>query len=221
MIQAKKIITILMADDHEIFRDGFAVMFRKSADIKLLADARNGQQLVTLAEQHRPDVILTDIKMPLMDGIEATRLLTEKLPATAIIALSMLDDEDSVLEMVRAGAKGYLQKNAHKKEIIEAIRLVSDGHPYYCNSTTMKMARRLATTGFGINDQTNKVEFTLREKEILCYICEEKTSEEIAALLHLSPRTIEGYRQDIIAKAGTRNLAGLAVFAIRHGIFKP
>ena len=221
MKPTNKIITIMMADDHEIYRDGFAVMFRKSTDIKLVADARNGQQLVMLAEQHRPDVILTDIKMPVMDGIEATRILTEKLPGTAIIALSMLDDEDSILEMIKAGASGYLQKNAHKQVIIEAIHLVSEGNPYYCNSTTLKMARRLAGTAFGKDAESNKTELTAREKEILCFICEEKTSEEIAALMHLSPRTIEGYRQAIIAKAGTRNLAGLAVFAIRHGIFKP
>lgn len=156
-----------------------------------------------------------------MDGIEATRILTVKLPQTAIIALSMMEDEASVMDMLHAGAKGYLQKNAHKKEIIEAIHVVSENNHYYCNNTSTKLARMIAGSRFGLDSQPQKVDFTEREKEIIRFICQELTTEQIASELHLSPRTIDGYREKIIQKTQTRNLAGLAVFAIRQGIFKP
>ncbi len=216
-----RIINIIMADDHEIFRDGFAVMFRKPSGIKLLGDARNGQQLVMLAEKLKPDVILTDIKMPGMDGIEATRILTEKLPQAAIIALSMFDDEPLVLDMLKAGAKGYLLKNAHKKEIIQAIHTVNDNKEYYCSQISARLARLIAASGIAGDGDAIRYAFSEKEMEIMRLICREFTNDEIAKELHLSVRTIEGYREKIMEKTAARNVAGLVVYSIRNGIFKP
>lgn len=210
-----------MADDHEIFRDGFAVMFRRSFDIKLLGDARNGQQLITLAEKINPDVILTDIKMPGMDGVQATRIITNKLPHIKVIALSMFDDDNLIIDMLEAGAIGYLLKNAHKKEIIEAIHTVNNNEPYYCNHTSSKLARLIASSRFNPNKPVEKITFSDREREIISLICKEFSNKEISETLHLSSRTIEGYREKIMEKMLAKNTAGIVVFAIRHGLFKP
>lgn len=215
-----KQINIIMADDHEIFRDGFAVMFRKPADIKLIAEAKSGTQLIALVEKHNPDVVLTDIKMPDMDGIQATRLLAENFPHIGIIALSMFDDEEQIIDMLEAGARGYLIKNAHKREIIEAIRTVNNNEPYYCNHTTAKLAAMIASSRFNPNRKIEKVSFSDKEREIMQLICREFSTKEISELMHLSSRTIEGYREKILEKTHARNTAGIVVYAIRHGFYK-
>ncbi|MBK7290109.1 MAG: response regulator transcription factor [Chitinophagaceae bacterium] len=214
-------INIIMADDHEIFRDGFAVMFRRSTDIKLIAEARNGRQLVTLVEKHNPDIVLTDIKMPDMDGVEATRIITNKFPQVGIIALSMFDDDNLIIDMLDAGAKGYLLKNAHKKEIIEAIRTVNRNDPYYCNHTSAKLAALIATSRFNPNKPVDKIAFNEKELEVMRFICKQFSTKEISEAMHLSGRTIEGYREKILEKTLARNTAGIVVYAIQHGIFKP
>ena len=117
-------ITLLIADDHEIFRDGLALMLSKQEDIRLIAQAENGKELIELTEKHQPDEVHTDIKMPRMDGIEATRILAQKFPDLKIIALSMFDEENLIDAMIESGAKGYLVKNADKNEIGEAITSV-------------------------------------------------------------------------------------------------
>ena len=214
-------INIIMADDHEIFRDGFAVMFRRSTDIKLIAEARNGRQLVTLVEKHNPDIVLTDIKMPDMDGVEATRIITNKFPQVGIIALSIFDDDNLIIDMLDAGAKGYLLKNAHKKEIIEAIRTVNRNDPYYCNHTSAKLAALIATSRFNPNKPVDKIAFNEKELEVMRFICKQFSTKEISEAMHLSGRTIEGYREKILEKTLARNTAGIVVYAIQHGIFKP
>jgi len=220
-MKTNTVINIIMADDHEIFRDGFAVMFRKSADIKLIAEARNGRQLVTLVEKHNPDIVLTDIKMPDMDGVEATRIITNKFPQVDIIALSMFDDDNLIIDMLEAGAKGYLLKNAHKKEIIEAIRTVNRNDPYYCNHTSAKLAALIATSRFNPNKPVGKIVFNEKELEVMRLICKQFSTKEISEAMHLSGRTIEGYREKILEKTLARNTAGIVVYAIQHGIFKP
>ena len=134
-------IRLLIADDHEIFRDGLALMLAKQDNIELLGEAEDGRELITLAEQLQPDVILTDIKMPRMDGIEATRLLVQKLPDVKVIALSMFDEENLIVDMLESGAKGYLLKNADKHEILEAINSVYQDKVFYCKSTSAKLDR--------------------------------------------------------------------------------
>jgi DNA-binding NarL/FixJ family response regulator len=214
-------IRIIIADDHEIFRDGFNVLLKDQDDIQLIAEAANGQQLISLAEKHHPDVVLTDIKMPVMDGIEATRILTEKFPAIAIIALSMFDDEQLIIDMLEAGAIGYLVKNAQKKEIIEAVKTVYQRNFYYCNATTTRLAKMIAASKFNPYKPIPKTYFSEKEKEIIVLICKEYSNKEISAAVHLSVRTIEGYRNKIIEKMHVKNTAGIVVYAMRHGIYKP
>ena len=133
-------IRIILADDHEIFRDGFKVMIKKQPSVQLVAEASNGEELIALTKEHKPDVIVTDIKMPRLDGVEATKQLTRDFPHIGIIALSMFDEESLVVDMLEAGARGYLSKNAHKQEIIEAVKMVNEHHTYYCSATSAKLA---------------------------------------------------------------------------------
>src|SRR2546423_9086488 len=213
-------INVILADDHEIFRDGFKAMIRKQPLINLVGEAANGEELVAMSMQLKPDVIITDIKMPKMDGIEATKELSRKLPGIGIIALSMFDEENLIIKMLEAGAKGYLLKNAHKKEIIEAIITVSQNYTYYCDSTSAKLAQLIARSGFSPSMKAVKPEFSEREMIIIRCICQEMSNKEIANQLYLSVRTIEGYRDKIQEKIGAKNAAGIVIYAIRNNIYK-
>jgi DNA-binding NarL/FixJ family response regulator len=213
-------IKLLIADDHEIFRDGFKLMLSKYAEIILLDEAANGRELIELAEKLKPDVILTDIKMPIADGIEATKKITTLLPDTGIIGLSMYDDDELIIEMLEAGAKGYLIKNAGKEQIIEAIKTVYNGEPYYCKTTSHKLTQMIAKSKFNPYKKTDKIEFTEREKEIIACVCAEMTNKEIGDKLFISVRTVEGHRLKILEKMNVKNSVGLVVYAIKNGLVK-
>lgn len=213
-------IKIILADDHEIFRDGFKVMIKKQPSVQLIGEASNGEELVRLTSDLLPDVVITDIKMPVMDGIEAAKQITRDFPQIGIIALSMFDEENLIVEMLEAGAKGYLLKNAHKDEIIEAIKTVDRNHTYYCNGTTAKLANMIAKSNFKPSMKVVKPEFSERELAVIRYICQEMSNKEIASNLNLSIRTIEGYRDRILEKIGAKNAAGIVVYAIKNNIYQ-
>ena len=213
-------IRLLIADDHEIFRDGLALMLAKQDNIELLGEAEDGRELITLAEQLQPDVILTDIKMPRMDGIEATRLLVQKFPDVKVIALSMFDEENLIVDMLESGAKGYLLKNADKHEILEAINSVYQDKVFYCKSTSAKLASMIVRSRFNPYKKHEPIIFSDREKEIIKLICQQFTAQEIGEKLFLSKRTVEGYRIKILEKMNVKNTAGVVVFALKHNFIK-
>ncbi|HEX2535495.1 MAG TPA: response regulator transcription factor [Chitinophagaceae bacterium] len=213
-------IRIVLADDHEIFRDGFRVMLKKQPSVELIGEAENGEELIQITRQTNPDVIITDIKMPRLDGIEATRRLCQEFPHIGIIALSMFDEENLIIDMLEAGAKGYLLKNTHKDDILNAIQAVYRDQTYYCTHTSSKLAQMIARSTFNPHKKAAKPEFTERELEIIKLICQELSNKEIASQLHLSVRTIEGYREKIQEKIQARNAAGIVVYAIRNHIYK-
>ena len=213
-------IKIILADDHEIFRDGFKAMIRKQPFIQLVGEAGDGLELVDLVKELQPHVVVTDIKMPKMDGVAATKILVKEYPRIGIIALSMFDEENLIIEMLEAGAMGYLLKNAHKDEIIEAIRTVNEGQNYYCNDTSAKLAQLIARSRVREETKTKKLEFSEKELAVIRYICQEMTNKEMATQLSLSIRTVEGYRDRIQEKIGARNAAGIVVYAIKNNIYK-
>jgi two-component system, NarL family, response regulator NreC len=210
-------IKIIIADDHEIFRDGLKLMLSKYPGISILAEASNGKELVTLVDEHNPEVILTDIVMPVMDGIEAVKKIRETRPDAAIIALSMFDNESLIVDMLEAGAIGYLLKNADKEEILEAIHSVSMHRPYYCKSTSIKLAKLISKSKF--KGLETKIEFSEKEKEIIQYVCQEFTNKEIGTKLFLSKRTVDGYRSKIMEKMQVKSTAGIVIYAIKHGLY--
>lgn len=213
-------IRIVIADDHEMFRDGFKLMLTKQPDIHLLGEAENGRELLQLTEQFKPDVVVTDIKMPIMDGIEAAKKISEQFPDTGIIGLSMFDEDDLIVDMLEAGAKGYLLKNSNKEQIAEAIKTVYNGDPYYCKTTSRKLTEMIAKSRYNPYKKADKVEFSEREKEIIEMICREMTNKEIAEKLFLSIRTVEGHRVHILEKMTVKNSVGVVVYALKHGIVK-
>jgi len=218
MDEPKK-ISLVIADDHEIYRDGLRVMLRKMKDVEVLEEAADGHELVKAVGKHQPNVVLTDIKMPRMDGIAATREILARNRDVAVIALSMFDEESLVLEMLEAGAKGYLLKNAHKNEIMQAIRVVNDGEHYYCTNTNLRLARLL--TSIKVNEPDSpKVHFTEKELEVIWHTCEERSNKEIADLMMISHRTVEGYKQKILEKMNVKSSAGIVIYSIRNGLYK-
>jgi DNA-binding NarL/FixJ family response regulator len=214
-------IKVVIADDHEIFRDGLKLMLQKQTDIDVIAEACDGRELIAMVKQTLPDVIITDVKMPHLDGVAATKHLTEHYPSIGIIALTMFDEEDLIIDMLEAGAKGYLLKNADKTEIIEAVHTVANNEPHYCRLTSQKLASMVAKSKFNLNQKKEKPEFNEREKEIIRYICEGLTNKEIGEKIFLSVRTIEGLRLKIVEKMNVKNTAGIIVYAIREHLYTP
>ena len=209
-------IRLVIADDHEIFRDGMALMLSRHQDVVLVGEAENGKELLKLVDEVQPDVVMTDIKMPLMDGIEATKILLQKNPDLKIIALSMFDEENLIVDMLEAGAKGYLLKNADKQEILDAISNVYEDKTYYCRHTSAKLASLIVKSKFNPHKKSEPVSFNEREKEIVKMICQQCTTQEIGQKLFLSKRTVEGYRTKILEKMNVKNTAGVVIFALRH-----
>jgi two-component system, NarL family, response regulator NreC len=214
-------IKVVMADDHEIFRDGFRLILNNVNHIELVAAASDGLELIELVEKHQPDVVITDIKMPVMDGIEATRNIQLKWPEIAVIGLSMFDEEDLIIEMLEAGAKGYLVKNADKNEVIEAIETVNCNLPYYCKETSNRLALMISKNKGGPYIRKKIVEFTDKELEIIQLICMEFTTKEISDKLCVSTRTIDGHRLKILEKMEVKNTVGMVIYALQHQIYKP
>jgi len=209
-------IRLAIADDHEIFRDGLALMLSKQQDVSLVGQAGNGRELLDLVAAEQPDIVMTDIKMPVMDGIEATKLLLQKFPHLKIIALSMFDEENLIVDMLEAGAKGYLLKNADKQEILDAINNVFEDKTYYCRHTSARLASMIVKSKFNPYRKAEPVSFNDREKEIIRMICQQCTTQEIGEKLFLSKRTVEGYRTRILEKMNVKNTAGVVIFALRH-----
>jgi two-component system, NarL family, response regulator NreC len=213
-------LKILLVDDHEIYLDGLQTMLQHQPDLEVVGLATDGEQCIRLATTLRPDIILTDIMMPVMDGIVATKILSRELPLTRIIALTMFDQDNLIIDMLEAGASGYLLKNAHKSEILEAIHSVHKNIPYYCRSTTTFLARIIGQSRFDLQRASAPVSFSDRERDIIRLICEEKTTKEIADLLYMSSRTVEGYRIKILEKMQVKSVAGIVIYAIKNHVYK-
>jgi DNA-binding NarL/FixJ family response regulator len=212
-------IRIIMADDHEIFREGFAAMFRDHSDIQLVDQAHNGEFLIAQVVKHKPDVVLTDIQMEGMDGIEATRIICRRFPNLPVIAMSMYEDTYTIMEMLKAGASGYVVKNAGKQVVMEAIKAAHIGEHFYCRSASKKIAALTAAGRLDPNEQA-RIDFTPIEERIIRLICEEYESKDIANELNLEVNNIAKYRKIIFQKAEVNSTAGLVLFAIRNGLFR-
>ncbi|MBN8670495.1 MAG: response regulator transcription factor [Chitinophagales bacterium] len=212
------IITYIIADDHKVFRQGLNYTLNSDAQLKCIGEAENGAQLLQLLDSIQPDVILMDMKMPEMDGMEATKAVKAKHPNVKIIMLTMYDDENFVLHMLDVGVNGYLTKNADPEEIIKAIHTVNE-NDYYFNDMVSKLMLKTIVKKKQIEQRTKEnVQLNDKEKEILRLICLEHTNAEIAEKVFLSQRTVEGIRSTLLEKIGVRNTAGLVVYAVKNGI---
>jgi len=205
-------IRIIIADDHSIIRDGLKAMLEKNTAFKVVGEAANGVELLNLAEKIPFDVICTDISMPVMDGVEATKQLVKKIPKVKVICLSMHEQVDYIKKMMEAGASGYIFKDSTKEELEAAIEAVHNGKKYF----NQKLFDILVSAEKDESD--NAIVLSDREKEILKLISEEFTNPEIAEKLFISVRTVDTHRQNLLQKLNVKNTAGLVKFAIKSGL---
>lgn len=212
-------IAVIIADDHDIYRDGLFMLLTKDPLIRVIGDATNGKQLLRLYKESNPDIVLTDLRMPELDGVSAIREMVQLKPDAKIIALSTFDSDTMVTDALEAGAMGYIVKNAERGEITEAIRMVYAGNPYYCKTTSSRLIRLIARSNFNPYNHSSPKLFSDKEREIIKLICEEKTSKEIGDMLFMSPRTVEGHRTKILEKMNVKTTAGIAIFALKNGLY--
>jgi DNA-binding NarL/FixJ family response regulator len=207
------VISVLLADDHGVLRDGLRRLLEANSDIRVCALADNGRDALEKATAMRPDVALLDIAMPVLSGIEATRAIVAASLKTAVVILSMHSSADLVREALRAGARGYLLKEAAGEEVVKAVRTVAAGRRFLGVGIT-----DLVVEGYTHGQVATAADLTARERDVLRLVVEGKSNIESATILGLSPRSVETYRLRLMQKLGVSDLPSLVKFAIRHGI---
>lgn len=210
-------IRVILADDHRIVREGLRGLLQKLPDMEVIAEAEDGRNTVKLVQEMSPDVVVMDVTMPDMNGIEATRQIVGASPAVKVIALSMHADRRFVTGMLNAGARGYLLKDCALEEMAQAIRRVVAGHSYL-SSTIVDVVVPTVGQPSEKTEGPSLTTLTTREREVLQLLAEGRSVKEIASHLTLSIKTIETYRQQIMDKLDTHTIAGLTKIAIREGI---
>ena len=207
---------VTIVDDHVLLTQAIGGLVDGFDNFKTIYCCNNGQDFLDCLERSMeiPEVVLMDINMPILNGIETTKILKEKYPQVKVLALSMEVNEDTILQMLRAGAKGYLVKDTKKEILEEALNQVIENGYYHTNTITKLLFGQL-------NNETRETKLKEREMEFLKLACTEKTYKEIADTMYLSPKTIEGYRDTIYEKLKINNRIGLVLYAIRNHLFKP
>lgn len=214
-------INILLAEDHNIVRNGIKMLLESDANIRVFKEAVNGVEVMKLLEANEVDIILADINMPEMDGMQLLREVKAKYPKIKVIMLSMHDHEKYVMEAFKSGASGYLLKNMDAEELIFAVKFVNQGRRYVCAELTMSlMDSMLQSRQHLIAMPENEIDFSLRELEILQLIAEGLTNLEMSEKLFLSKRTIEGHRQSLLDKTNSKNSAALIRYGVLHGLIQ-
>ena len=209
-------INVMLVDDHDLVRSGIKRILTDVGDIEVVAEAGSGEQAVRQAREIRPDVILMDLSMPGIGGMEATRKITRSLPDTKIIAVTIHEDEPFPARLLEAGAVGYLTKGCDVREIIDAIKSVYLGEQYL----TPGVAQKLALSFVNHRDKAPLEELTQRETQVMLMIVNGEPNKQISEKLCLSPKTTSTYRYRLFEKLGVINDVELTRFAIRHGLIK-
>ncbi|HVI43345.1 MAG TPA: response regulator transcription factor [Chitinophaga sp.] len=215
-------IKVAIADDHKIFRSGVINTLVPYENIRFVFEADDGFHLLQSMEQQLPDVILMDLKMPNMDGIEATIKVKEKYPDVKVIILTMYEDDNFIVHLVENGANAYLLKNAEPEEIYEAICTTYDKGFYFNENVNLALLKKVLHKNKQQFKPTlkNEVQLNDREQEVLKLICNEYTTQEISEQIFLSPRTVEGIRQKLLEKLNVKNSVGLVLYAFRNGLIE-
>ena len=208
-------ISVLLADDHQVVRDGLKTLLEAQADLRVVGSVADGREAVASAAQLKPDVVVMDISMPDMNGVEAARRIHAARAETRIVMLSMHSDAEHVYRALEAGATGYLLKNSAGSELVAAVRAVHAGRRYL----TEKINELVIAGYLGENRAASPLEsLSKRERDILQHIVDGKNNRETAELLHISVKTVETYRSRMLQKLGIRNVTELVKFAITHGL---
>ncbi len=211
-------IRVLLADDHKLMRSGLRLLVEQQPEFRVVGEAGDGRQAVALAVELKPDVAVLDIGMPELNGIEAARQITEQLPETAVVMLSMHSDESYVLRALKAGARGYLLKDSAEADLVQAIVAVREGKSFFSPAVSQVLLedylRKLRKTGAEDSYEL----LSPREREILQLVAEGKSSKDVANLLNLSVYTVETHRANLMKKLNLKSMPELILYAVRKGV---
>ena len=213
-----KNIRILLADDHTVVRKGLRLLLESHPGFQVIGDAADGRDAVSLAGEHTPDVVVMDVAMPGLNGIEAARQISAKLPHTAIVFLSMHSDESYVLKALKAGARAYLLKDSAEHDLIAAVIAVSEGKAFFSPAISKMMVEDYMRQMQERHIEDSYELLTTREREVLQLLAEGKNNKEVAAILNLSLYTVETHRGNILQKLNLHSGAELILYAIRMGV---
>ncbi len=209
-------IRILLVDDHAILRDGLRALLNYYPDVEVVGDAENGRQAIECVERLAPDIVLMDIAMPMMNGLEATRRIRQEHPETRVLILTQYEDQPYVLPLLRSGVSGYVPKRALGTDLINAVRAVARGESFLYPSVATTVLEQLRQPEKGASQDAEAL--TPREHEILRRVASGETSRQIALALNISVKTVEWHRSNMMSKLGVRSAAELVRFAIEHGL---
>lgn len=210
-------IRILLADDHKIIREGLKSLLQKQSDMEVVEEVQDGVSAVRESEKLCPNIVIMDIGMPDLNGIEATRQIIARVSGVKVVALSMHSDKRFVVEMLKAGASGYLLKDCAFEELVSAIRTVATGHIYLSHRVTGVVVDEYLHNRSGTNSTAFSL-LTAREREVLQLLAEGNTTKKIAVFLNVSTKTVDAHRKQIMNKLGLRSIAELTKYAIKEGI---
>lgn len=211
-------VRIAITDDHQMFIEGMLALLAEESWIETVGTAANGKELLVLLQQKQVDVVLMDVHMPEMDGLEATKTLVKDYPQTKVLMLTMAGDPKLITQLVTAGAHGYILKNTNKSELLEAIRKLANGDTYYSPEVAQTLIDSMRRPKPKPAANTGAVALTKREKEVLRLIALEFTTLEIAEKLFISENTVETHRKNLLSKLQARNSAGLVRYALESGL---
>ena len=211
-------IKVFIADDHAMMREGLRLIIEAERDISVIGEAADGRQAVRLIQRLTPDVVIMDIAMPMLNGIEATEQILDSKTCTRIIILSMHSSKEHIFRALEAGAKGYLLKESAGKELVKAIRAVYAGNRFLSDRISQTVIEDYIHQRIADSEESPIKRLSPREREVLQLVVEGKSSAEIASNLFLSPKTVETYRSRLMHKLGIKDLPGLVKFAIQHGM---
>lgn len=207
-------IKVFIVDDHDIFRDGIKLLLSSGHVAEVIGEASNGKEFLDNAEKYKPDVVLMDIAMPVMDGIETTKRASEKFAGVKILALTMFGEEKYYYQMIQSGVKGFIMKSAGINELLKGITEVANGRSYFSMELIEKIIHNISS-----NNKPSEVETTIltkREIEVLKLVALGSTNDEISSKLHISTTTVRTHRANLISKTGCSNTASLVMYAIKN-----
>ncbi|MCG8698977.1 MAG: response regulator transcription factor [Bacteroidales bacterium] len=205
-------IQVALVDDHQLFRNGLRFILEETEDISIVLEASNGKEFIDMLQHVTPDLVLMDISMPEMDGVEATRLALEKQPELNVLVLSMFSDIEYYNTMIDLGVKGFILKDIDNQELLSAIRKVNNGGNYFSQELLLQLIKT--------KPEDHKVPLTNREMEVLGLICKGNSNQEISEELYISQRTVERHRASLLEKTDSKNSISLVIYAIKNGLVK-
>lgn len=210
-------INIAVVDDQQLFRQGLISLLKETKNLNIMFEAENGNDLLEKLKVKQPDVVLLDIEMPVLDGVETTIRLKAKYPDIKIVILTMHDEEEMIVHLIEKGAHGFLPKNEDIESVVDSIFSVHQNGYFFNDRISKAMVKGLINSK-KIKPTFNDIDLNEREMEIIRLICKEHTSLEIGEKMHLSTKTIDNYRLSLIKKLGVRNSIGLVMYAVKRGL---